>query len=339
MRPGLLILCTAFVVAACGTPRAPDAPAAEAAVPTLTLAELRAKYTEPASRFVEVDGVELHYRDEGSGAPVVLLHASYMELSTWQGVAERLRAERRVVRFDFPNAGLSGGETRPIPEGRFDLTDRNVELLLGFADALGLERFALVGTSSGGIVAFRFAARHPERVERLVLINSAGMPRTPRTDPFRPRPEFAQWQKMPVKPRAYWESSMGENYILPHTPPPALVDRVYDFQRRDGLVEKLARDYVFRTGDPRAMLARVRAPTLIMWGLDNPVVMHLEADVIEHWMTGAPTLVRKYPGLGHYPYVEDLEAVYPDFAGFLRGDLDAELRRTARLRPGADCSE
>ena len=204
---------------------------------------------------------------------------------------------------------------------------------MGFVDALELDSFALVGTSSGGSVAFRYAARHPERVERLILINSAGMPRTPRTDPLRQRLKFAKWEAMPVKPRAFWELSSTENFIPPHTAPDWWLDQVYDFNRRAGATDEQKR-YRFSTGDPKTLLSQIQAPTLIMWGKDNPVVMHLEADVMEHWMTGAPTTIRKYPGLGHYPYVEDIDAVYPDIAAFLGGELDAELRRTARLIPG-----
>ncbi len=315
------------------------ASAADAAdsVPTLKLEELRAKYALPNSRYKDIDGVDIHYVDEGSGPlAVVFLHASYNGLQSWEGVTSRLSKQYRTIRFDFPNFGLSGSETKPAPAEKFDSIERNYEILVAFVDALNLDRFALVGTSSGGSVAFRFAARHPERVARLILINSAGMPRTPRTDPLRERAEFAKWDAMPVKPRAFWEQASTENFIAPHTAPDWWLDQVYDFNRRTGAIEEQGK-YRFSTGDPKMLLSRIQAPTLIMWGKDNPVVMHLEADVMEHWMTGAPTTIRKYDGLGHYPYVEDIDAVYPDIAAFLAGGLDAELRRTARVKPGCDC--
>ncbi len=308
------------------------------AVPTLTLDQLRAKYALPDSRYIDVDGVDLHYVDQGSGPVVVFLHASYNGLQSWEGVTSRLNKRYRTVRFDFPNYGLSGSETKPTPPEKFHLIERNYEILVGFVDALELDSFAVVGTSSGGSVAFRYAARHPERVQRLILINSAGMPRTPRTDPLRQRLKFAQWETMPVKPRAFWELASTENFIPPHTAPDWWLDQVYDFNRRAGATEEQKR-YRFSTGDPKTLLSQIQAPTLIMWGKDNPVVMHLEADVMEHWITGAPSTIRKYRGLGHYPYVEDIDAVYPDIAAFLGGELDAELRRTARLKPGADSDE
>ena len=111
---------------------------------------------------------------------------------------------------------------------------------------------------------------------------------------------------------------------------------MFDFNRRSGALNQLSK-YRFSTGDPRSILAGIEAPTLIMWGKDNPVVMHLEADVMQHWMNSAPTTIRKYPGLGHYPYVEDIDAVYPDLAAFLDGELDDELRQTTMVKPDLGC--
>ena len=166
----------------------------------ISLDDLRKKYANDISRFVAIDGAEIHYRDEGQGPVVVLLHASYFNLLAWDGLTEALVDDHRVIRFDFPNVGLSGPETKEPPGGRFNLIERNVEVFSGLVEELGLDQFDLVATSSGGSVGFRYASRFPENVTRLVLINSAGMPRTARTDPNRARPELAQWDDMPVKP-------------------------------------------------------------------------------------------------------------------------------------------
>jgi pimeloyl-ACP methyl ester carboxylesterase len=304
-------------------------------VETLSLAEVRARYQLPNSRYMNVDGVDLHYVDEGSGPVVLLLHASYMGLRSWDGIAARLKPRFRVVRLDFPNAGLSGPETKPVPPGKFDLIERNHEILARFVEALALDKINLVGTSSGGSVAFRYASRNTGRVARLVLINSAGMPRTPQTDPLRERPEFAEWTRMLVKPREFWAASLAQTFIAPHVAPEWLVDQEYDFRRREGLEQQLRDAYTFRTGDTQAILEGIRAPTLILWGKANPIVMHLEADVFAFWMTGAPTMIRKFEGLGHYPYVEDETTVFETLAPFLTGELDDQLRRTVRAKPAA----
>ena len=296
----------------------------------ISLDELRKKYAGDGSRFVTIDGAEIHYRDEGQGPAVVLLHASYFNLLSWDGLTEALVNDHRVIRFDFPNVGLSGPETKEPPGGRFNLIERNVEVLSGLVEELGLDRFALVATSSGGSVGFRYASRFPENVTRLVLINSAGMPRTARTDPNRARPELAQWDDMPVKPREYWEFTVNGNFPSDADAPSWFIDLAYDVNRRSETTP--VSKYFFETGDTQAILTGIKAPTLILWGKANPVVMHLEGDVFQHWMTSAPTFLKKYEGLGHYPYVEAPERVIPDIAAFLGGSWDDRLRQTQRVK-------
>ncbi|MDE0680528.1 MAG: alpha/beta hydrolase [Gammaproteobacteria bacterium] len=294
------------------------------------LEELRAKYAGGSSRFVTIDGAEIHYRDEGQGPVVILLHASYFNLLAWDELTEALVNDYRVIRFDFPNVGLSGPETKEPPGGKFNLIERNVEILEGLVEEFDLEPFALVATSSGGSVGFRYASRFPENVTRLVLINSAGMPRTARTDPNRARPETAQWDDMPVRPREFWEFSVNQNFPSDADAPDWFVDLAYDLNRRGETtpVEK----YFFETGDPQSILSGIQAPTLILWGKANPTVMHLEGDVFQHWITSAPSFLKKYEGLGHYPYVEAPERVIPDVAAFLAGSWDDRLRQTQRVK-------
>lgn len=302
----------------------------------ISQARLEARYATEASRFTEIDGVRIHYHDEGPrDAPVlVLLHASYMSLRSFDALVPLLTPSLRVVRFDFPIAGLSG----PDPADRVSI-EHNMLLLDTLTRDLGIERFALFGTSSGGPVAFRYAAEHPERVTRLILVNSAGMPRSAVTNPNRPRGTALQrWVGQRLQTRGYWQESLQRNFTA-KPPPPGLLDMVYDMNRRAGLREQ-ARLFTrnFRTGDPEAVFARLVMPTLIGWGVDNPTVMHLEADVISLWMTGAPSRVIKYPGLGHYLYMEDPERLAADMLAFLSGEMDAELRVTRRVpmpQPGA----
>src|SRR5512137_513167 len=74
---------------------------------------LRARWAGPPSRFMDVEGQPVHYRDEGprdDPAPIVLLHGTSASLHTWDGWAAALRGERRVVRMDLPGFGLTGPE-------------------------------------------------------------------------------------------------------------------------------------------------------------------------------------------------------------------------------------
>lgn len=296
----------------------------------ISLSDLRAKYADADTRYITVDGVDVHYRDEGQGPVVVLLHASFFNLYAWNDLAEALKQNYRVIRFDFPNVGLSGPETKEPPGGKFNLIGRNVEVMAGLMDALELAEFDLIATSSGGSVGFRYASQFPERVKRLVLINSAGMPRTAQTDPNRERSDTAQWDDMIVKPMAFWEYGVNRNFPSEVDAPDWFLELAFDVNRRTETTP--FSKYYFETGDPQTILSKIKAPTLLLWGMMNPTVVHLEADVIQHWMTSAPTVMKKYKDLGHYPYVEDPDLVSADILSFLAGELDDNLRVTQRVK-------
>jgi len=235
-----------------------------------------------------LDDVNLHYVDEGQGEAVILLHAFYHSLRSWDFLAADLRKSFRVVRLDFANAGLTDPDRREL-----NSIKRNIDLLERLIRHLNLKTFALVDTSSGGVVAFRYAADNRDKVSRLVLVNSAGLPRTPSTNPLgAPGSATRQAIEEINKPRAYWKGLLENNLVGDHVPPAWMIDMAYDMNRREGLGEELRRyTRAFRTGDPQAVLARIESPTLIVWGMDNPTVDHLDADVFQHLLTAAPSLI------------------------------------------------
>jgi pimeloyl-ACP methyl ester carboxylesterase len=299
----------------------------------IPLKDLQAKYQLPGSRWLDIDGIRVHYVDESpagaTDAPVVVLsHASFMSLRSWDSLAAALLAKGyRVIRMDYMNAGLSGSDGKGIND-----MQRNITILTELPGRLGVSRFDLVGTSSGGQIAFIFAGRHPERVGRFVLINTGGMPRTPQSNPNRARGSAIQrFVTSRYRSKSQWETDLGGNMPSLRPIPADLVELVYDMNRREG-GKPLAAQYLknFKTGDTAAYLAAVKAPTMILQGMANPTLVHTEAEVQSYWMTGAPTLIRKYPKLGHYPYMESPDEVANDVIAYLGGEYDADLRQTVR---------
>lgn len=299
----------------------------------IPLSELEAKYTTPDSRWIDIDGIRVHYYDQSppgvaDPAVVVLSHASFMSLRSWDSLAAALlRGGYRVIRMDYLNAGLTGFDTRGIND-----MGRNVQILDELPRRLGASRYHLIGTSSGGQIAFIHAGAHPERVDRFILINSGGMPRTPQSNPNRGRGSaIQQWITRQYRSPSEWQANLERN--IPSLRPLAadFVEMVYDMNRRAG-GRPAAVEYLknFRTGDTAEYLSKVRAPTMILQGMANPTLVHTEAELQSYWMTGAPTLVRKYPKYGHYPYIESPAEVEADVLRFLSGGYDAELRQTVR---------
>jgi pimeloyl-ACP methyl ester carboxylesterase len=123
---------------------------------------------------VDVDGVSTNYHDVGSGQPVVLIHGSGPGVSAWANWRLTLPELSHHVRVLAPDVLGFGYTERPAGQ-RYDL-DAWTTHLLGFLDALGLDRVSLVGNSFGGALALHLATHHSERVGRLVLMGSVGVP-------------------------------------------------------------------------------------------------------------------------------------------------------------------
>ncbi len=305
----------------------------------IPLKDLETKFAKPDSKFMDIDGVRVHYMDQGpannpSAEAIVLVHASYMNLQTFDSMAKAISQKYRVVRFDVPTAGLTG----PDPKQRYSI-ELNMQILDTLTTNLGIDKFAVLGTSSGGPVVFRYVGEKPERVTRMILINTAGMPRTAATNPNRPRgTSIDQWVAARYRSESYWRKNLSNN-IPTMTPPDWLVEMCHDLGRRaGGRVEGAFFMKNFKTGEPEQALGRVKAPTMILWGMENPTVMHLEANVISLWLTNAPSLVKKYPKVGHYLYLEIPQEVEADIMAFLAGEKDSELRQTQRAAMAANRS-
>src|SRR5689334_18650807 len=113
------------------------------------------------------------YTDEGSGPPVVLLHAALHDSTDFAPVTESLGKGRRVIALDWPGHGESPLPATPLRAVQFG------DLLVEFADRLDLRNAVVIGNSVGGYAACRLALERPERVAGVVLINTGGF--TPHT--------------------------------------------------------------------------------------------------------------------------------------------------------------
>jgi 2-hydroxymuconate-semialdehyde hydrolase len=125
-------------------------------------------------RQVSAAGLITNLHDVGSGDPVLLLHGSGPGVSAWANwrlVMPALSAQRRVVAPDMAGFGF----TERKADFRYGL-DTWVKHAIGVLDALEIERTDLVGNSFGGALAMALAIRHPQRVRRLVLMGSVGVP-------------------------------------------------------------------------------------------------------------------------------------------------------------------
>lgn len=123
------------------------------------------------SLFVDVYGMRVHYKREGQGQPLVLLHGTGSSLHTFDLVARQLSDRFDVIRPDLPGFGLTGPRTDADYR-----TTTYVGFVTGFLDAVGVDSALIGGNSFGGLVAWNLALDRPDRVDALVLINATGYP-------------------------------------------------------------------------------------------------------------------------------------------------------------------
>ena len=258
--------------------------------------KLEARYATPASQFAEIDGARIHYRDEGQGPAVVLIHANFASLIGWDPWAEMLKDRFRVVRFDMTSHGLSGADAT----GDYGLP-RTVDLMERLLDRIGVDRCVIVGTSLGGTVAMHYTARNPDRVAGLVLISPGSLEPNVRGRQAPPRMSPATVLVRWITPRALPEFMLRTGFGDPSKVSDELVDRWHDLWRLDGQrPAQLARLRQYISGDIEELIGQLRAPVLIQWGEENPQV-HVElAAELARLLANSPSVETIiYPGVGH----------------------------------------
>jgi pimeloyl-ACP methyl ester carboxylesterase len=306
MRVGLAVLAALVVllVVACVALYTPDRKAGW----------LAARYVAADDQFITVLGVRLRVRISGpADAPVViLLHGFGGSLETWEPWAVVLSKQYRVVRFDLPGFGLTG----PDPSG--DYTDaRTVRVLAALMDALGVQKASLIGNSLGGKIAWNFAAEYPGRVEKLVLISPDGF--------ASPGFEYGVKPKLPAVmrllpytlPRFMLRMNLAVAYADPKRLSDATLTRYQDMMLapgdRQAMLERMVQVMLVPPGPE---LAKITAPTLILWGeQDGMIPFSNSADYVRD-IPGARLVA--LPGLGHVPFEEDPAGSLPPVLAFLR---------------------
>ena len=290
-------------------------------VRAIPLSELRAKYENEHSRYVEVEGTRVHYRVEGQGPPLLLLHGVNAHLQTWDGWVEHLAEHFTITRIDVPGFGLTG------PMKNRDYTP---EAALRFFELtrqqLGMDRFSIAGNSLGGFLGWYYAAHHPERVEKLILVDPLSYPQTaPAIMRFASAPLIRSIAPYCV-PRSFIRDSLVHVYGDPSRVTSSLVRRYHDLLLRPGnrqaMIDYFRNSHLFFTLDADGQgkysrkIADLKCPTLLMWGEKDAwiPVRHVES-----FQRDLPSIqVKRYPDLGHVPMEEMPELTARDALAFLQ---------------------
>jgi pimeloyl-ACP methyl ester carboxylesterase len=265
------------------------------------------------AQFVTVSDQRLRYVRTGSGPAVVLIHGFASSLYTWKDILPRLAPGHEVFALDLPGFG---GSDQP-PGLTFGDLPRAV---VGLMDSLEVESAALVGNSMGGATAAVVAARHPERVSALVLVDSAGLQRDESEHPGVVRlvrsslgPLVAH---LPAR-RLFVEGALRQVFADDtHVTDERVAEYVHPLLRPGAFpaIRSLLRSTAAHPSEVREALSEIRAPTLVIWGRDDAWIPVDHADHFVAAISGARRIVLER--CGHMPQAER-----PDEVGRLIRDF------------------
>ena len=274
----------------------------------IPLAELKDTYAPAPSKFIQVNDVLVHYRDEGNRAdstPIVLIHGTAASLHTWEAWVKELKQTHRVISMDLPAYGLTG----PNKTGDYS-QEYYAQFMHHFLEKLDVKKCILGGNSLGGAIAWRYALNYPTEVSKLILIDAAGYPMESKSVPM-----AFQLAGMPVlknifqfvTPRFIVQKSIENVYADKTKVEPALVNQYFDLALRAGnrqaFIERMSTFKTLLNDSTYLQIKNIKTPTLILWGDKDLLIPITVAEKFHADLPNDTLVVLK--NLGHTPMEEN----------------------------------
>lgn len=229
--------------------------------PNISVDRICQRFTDEHSQFFAWQGLDVHFKDEGKGVPVLLLHGTSSSLHTWNALTNLLKTDCRVIRTDLIGFGVTG----PHPQKKYSI-ETYLKFIDDFMDFLGIHEFIIAGNSYGGMLAWNYSALYPQKVSGLILINSAGfeMGKTPVRFKLAQH-NVGRWLIKNSTPKWMVKKGLGE-VVYSRRLDENLIDRYQLLTLRKGNRQAFV-DFITSRQPPRPeLLSSILAPTLLLWG-------------------------------------------------------------------------
>ena len=277
----------------------------------MDLDQLIKKYTDENSKFITIDGLNVHYKDEGNGEVLLLLHGTFSSLHTFDDWASLLKHNFRVIRLDLPGFGITG----PSTDNQYSIPIF-VDFIYKFLDVINVNTFYLAGNSLGGWLAWELALKAENRIKKLVLLNSAGYI----NDRNYPLP-FVVAQTPVLRnvfnyiPKAVVRRFIRQVFNNQKVVTDQLVDRYFSLIHREGNLDAFVRIANSKLIQNTHSLIKLKIPVLIVWGNKDRWLSPKHAEYFNKDIPNSRVLM--YDNVGHIPMEEIPEKSALDVSKFL----------------------
>ena len=252
--------------------------------------------TEVQSRFVDTPAARFHYVREGSGPPVVLISPGAAWVVAWKHQLSALSKDHTVYVVDLPGQGYT--QIKDPSNFRWDLTGMT-GAVGSFMDAVGIERADLAGNSWSGGWALAFAQRHPERVGRLMLLDSSGLDvRDPLEWEVLKYPVVGELLTNLFTTKATVRDAAENSLFHKNLVTDKLVNEWWaPMTFHDNLRSNYLLEQGLDWGETQRAMARTRTPTLVLWGKEDNILPAWQAKRFGELLPNSE--VRVFNGCGH----------------------------------------
>lgn len=237
---------------------------------------------------ISIDNMDINYIVEGEGDNILILHGWGANIETIVPILNILKETHKVYALDLPGFGKS--EEPKEVYGSFNYAD----VVKEFIDRMNIKVVSLIGHSFGGKLSIILASKYPELVDKVVLIDSAGLiPK--RTLKYHLRVKSFKIFKKLYQTLVFWQADEKK------------MEKLYsrfgsdDYQNSSGVMRKILVRVV--NEDLKPILREVKAPTLIIWGSNDDATPVYQGKIMEEEIKDSGLVV--FQGAGHYSYLDE----------------------------------
>ncbi len=248
-----------------------------------------------------IDGINLNYIIEGKGQDVLILHGWGANINTVLPIVNILKDKFRVHALDLPGFGKSQEPNEPIDSFKY------ADIVKKYMDNMGIEKVTLIGHSFGGKLSIILGSKYPEIVDKIVLVNSAGLkPRRGlkyyiKVYSFKTLRFFYKnfffWLKNEEKMEKFY-SKFGST----------------DYKDASGVMRKIL--VIVVNENLLDLLGKIKAPTLLIWGDKDQATPLYMGKIMEKQIPDSGLVI--FEGAGHFSYLDDYQRFSVILKNFLQ---------------------